>query len=351
MGKPILIVGQGIAGTHFAFLLEKNKIPFKLIDKGLDQGASQEAAGIINPVTGRRYVKSWRFDEIQKSVHDAYSYIGESLSQNYLHPKVVYRYLNSAKEENDWMARMSQEGYSQFLRMATKKEQELLEQNFRRPTRLGVIEHVFQLDVLAFLNSAREKFIQDGNFIEEDFDDKLVQAFEAGVHYKHQEYSAAVFCRGLAEPLIKKYYPHAFVPAKGELFRIKGDFKLEHALVKDRLILAHLRDDVYWYGATYEWHSTDSLASEPKNKELKDELARFATGSYEIEEHRAAIRPTVKDHRPIIGKSVYPNIYILNGMGTKGASLAPYCSEILLSHIQTNEAIDPSLEIKRFLEE
>lgn len=59
-----LIVGQGIAGTLLThFLLKKNK-KFLVADLYNPNSASSVAAGLFNPVTGRRLVKTWKADSI-----------------------------------------------------------------------------------------------------------------------------------------------------------------------------------------------------------------------------------------------------------------------------------------------
>ena len=63
---------------------------------------------------------------------------------------------------------------------------------------------------------------------------------------------------------------------------------------------------------------------------LKDRLDEIINTPYEILHHRAALRPTVKDRRMIIGQSPLDDrLYIFNGLGTKGASLAPLGSKWL----------------------
>ena len=59
-----IIVGQGLAGTllsHF-LLLEDQRVA--VIDYPHPGRTSSIAAGLINPVTGRRIAKSWRFEEL-----------------------------------------------------------------------------------------------------------------------------------------------------------------------------------------------------------------------------------------------------------------------------------------------
>lgn len=57
-----LIVGQGIAGSVLAWTLLQRGAKVQLADPKLRSSSSRVAAGIINPVTGKRFVKSWNFD-------------------------------------------------------------------------------------------------------------------------------------------------------------------------------------------------------------------------------------------------------------------------------------------------
>ena len=59
-----LIVGQGISGTMLSWFLHKEGKSFAVIDDGNEHSASKTAAGIINPITGRRYVTTWMIDEV-----------------------------------------------------------------------------------------------------------------------------------------------------------------------------------------------------------------------------------------------------------------------------------------------
>jgi glycine oxidase len=72
MSAAILIVGQGLAGTLLAWALERAGRSFVIADAGHAMAASRAAAGIINPITGRRLVKSWRIDELLPLARSAY---------------------------------------------------------------------------------------------------------------------------------------------------------------------------------------------------------------------------------------------------------------------------------------
>ena len=62
MKVDFIIVGQGIAGTCFAFeLLQKNKT-FIIIDKRDSSSPSQVALGIYNPLILKWFTKPWHID-------------------------------------------------------------------------------------------------------------------------------------------------------------------------------------------------------------------------------------------------------------------------------------------------
>ena len=59
-----LIVGHGIAGALLGYFLEQEGARCLYLDAPQQKAATQVAAGIINPITGRRFVKSWRGDDL-----------------------------------------------------------------------------------------------------------------------------------------------------------------------------------------------------------------------------------------------------------------------------------------------
>ncbi|MEZ4908810.1 MAG: FAD-dependent oxidoreductase [Saprospiraceae bacterium] len=71
---------------------------------------------------------------------------------------------------------------------------------------------------------------------------------------------------------------------------------------------------------------------------------------FEVVEHIAGIRPTVKDRRPVIGSNTqHPHVKVFNGMGTKGISLAPYFADIFVDHLLLGKEIPLNVSIDRFL--
>ena len=63
----------------------------------------------------------------------------------------------------------------------------------------------------------------------------------------------------------------------------------------------------------------------------------------------AGIRPATLERRPFVGfHPLHKNIGILNGMGTKGCSLAPYFAFQMKENLINNKPIMPEADVQRF---
>jgi glycine/D-amino acid oxidase-like deaminating enzyme len=71
---------------------------------------------------------------------------------------------------------------------------------------------------------------------------------------------------------------------------------------------------------------------------------------YEIVSHVSGVRPTVSDRRPLVGQHPeYKNLFVLNGMGSRGVMTAPTAANALSSYIYDGIALDPEMDVARFL--
>ena len=105
----------------------------------------------------------------------------------------------------------------------------------------------------------------------------------------------------------------------------------------------------YHIGSTYKWDKIDGNTSEKGLKELISKLESVVNISYKVISHKAGIRPTVADRRPLIGKSeTNSKILFFNGLGTKGVMIAPYFSEIFAEYLIGNIILINEVDIKRY---
>jgi glycine/D-amino acid oxidase-like deaminating enzyme len=107
--------------------------------------------------------------------------------------------------------------------------------------------------------------------------------------------------------------------------------------------------DIYRVGATYERNDKTNLPTQQGKDELVQKLNKVINCPYEIVDHVAGIRPTVKDRRPLVGQhDKYAPLYIMNGLGSRGVMIAPYVANALLNYIEDGTELDPEIDIKRF---
>ncbi|MBQ8723678.1 MAG: FAD-dependent oxidoreductase, partial [Opitutales bacterium] len=92
------IVGQGLAGTLLALELEKRGRKVLVIDDGWKTAASQVAAGVLNPVTGMRIVKTLGADDLVPAAKRVYAALGERFGETFFHETPFYRFYTSEHE-------------------------------------------------------------------------------------------------------------------------------------------------------------------------------------------------------------------------------------------------------------
>lgn len=114
------------------------------------------------------------------------------------------------------------------------------------------------------------------------------------------------------------------------------------------MLLIPLGNHRYKVGATFEHKQLEDI-SEHGLEELKAKMESVSNVNYQVLQHQAGIRPTVRDRRPLLGVStVMDNCFILNGLGTKGISLAPYFAQHLADYILRQQPLMPEVNWRRW---
>ena len=161
-----------------------------------------------------------------------------------------------------------------------------------------------------------------------------------------------VFCEGFninKNPFFKKL---PITGTKGEFLIVKiSNFNLNKIIKKSSIFIMPLENQYYWVGATYDNSDKKRSPTQLKKQWLIDKLESIISKPYKIVEHKASIRPSTTDRRPIIGPHPkYKNIYLLNGLGSRGVLLAPTLSRWLYNYIYKSSPIPKEADINRFKE-
>ncbi|HEV7621920.1 MAG TPA: FAD-dependent oxidoreductase, partial [Flavisolibacter sp.] len=102
-----LIVGQGICGTMLSWFLHKEGKTFLVIDDKKENAATRIAAGVINPVTGRRYAYSWMIDEIMPFAIQTYDEMGNYFNSRLIFKKSIIDFFPTAQMRNAFVERLT----------------------------------------------------------------------------------------------------------------------------------------------------------------------------------------------------------------------------------------------------
>ena len=341
------IVGQGIAGTLIANELIKQNKRILVFDQNDAFSSSKIAAGIINPITGRRFVKSWKIDELLSFANALYADLEGFLKTKIITNRQIVRVLQNPGEENTWLNRSIDPEYLPYL------SHEDLSGNYKTKIKNAYsylyLTKAAQVDFPTILKEFRAFLLENNRIVSESFDYNQLNINITELTYKAFKSKSIIFCEG-AKAINNIWFNYLpFNLAKGERFIISSqDLKLSD-LLKHKLMFAPICKDQYWVGSSNEWGFNDDLPSEKSKKYLLKGVEESLNVDFDIVNHNAAIRPTVKDRRPFLGRHPkFSNLIIFNGMGTKGASLAPYFANELANHLIFDAPLSKEVDIERF---
>lgn len=346
-----IIVGQGLAGTLLAEELRLAEQRVGIIDAHHERAATKVAAGIANPITGRYFAKSWLMDELLPTAKAVYARFEALLGEEFFHAQRITRALRNVEAANNWQAKQQQESIQPYL--AEKPDKTQLNATFEGAVAWMSAGRGGRCRIDKLIDSYRFFWQQEAQALKsERFDFGALELGEEGVNYKGWRAKGLIFAEGfqvIANPYFQ-YLP--FSPAKGEVLIVRlPNYAFPEEIVKLGLFFVPLGEGLYWIGSNYQHQYPTEEPTEKGRAWLERGLKQQLRGNYELVEHRAAIRPTVKDRRPIIGQHpVHKNLYVFNGLGTKGTTLGPYFAQQLKSFLLAGTPLHAEADLARFEE-
>lgn len=327
----ILIVGQGIAGTTAAWECLHRGWDVHIIDQRSSTSASAVSSGLINPITGRHFVKSWMIDDFCRQAVRTYTAIGEHIGESIIHEQSIVRHLKSITAENDWGARSSMEGYQEH--MVDGPHVNELADAIHKANAYGTVRGGYRVNAAVLINALRSEWTNRGMISEAWFDVGQLEVNDHGITYDSQEYTHLIVACGWRG--VGVLFPtDVYRPVKGEVLVVCIPNFPEEQIIKFEKFIVPLGDDLFWIGSTYEWTFEDENSNPEKSEELVQFLNTTIKLPYTIVERRAGVRPSTKYRRPLIGRHPkHLSMYLFNGLGTKGVSMAPYWAKKICDDI------------------
>ncbi|MDQ8194429.1 FAD-dependent oxidoreductase [Coraliomargarita sp. SDUM461004] len=346
---PHLIVGAGLAGCLLAWRLQQAGQHFLLLGSTAMPAAFKVAAGVINPVTGRWMTKTWNFDQLLPEAQATYQALEQQFGIQVFHRIPEVRFCQNADDIKRLGRRLRNPRYHNVLSRYFAPGEAA--PGFNDPHGSFGIEQAAYIELPKLVTHLRTAFAQQGLFRDETFHHSALQPTTDGWQYQDLYATKVIFCEGAAA-MHNPWFPNiALQPAKGEtLLCHSPTLQLPHKLYHHKKWLLPYPDGSFRVGATYDEADLSETPTAPRKAELLAATHAALKESHRIEitTHLAGVRPSTRDSRPIIG--AHPSqagLYLLNGLGSKGASTAPAMSQQLVNHLLTHAPIDTEVDLAR----
>jgi glycine oxidase len=327
MRADILIIGQGLAGTMLAWEFERAGIPFSIADGGHANATTAAGAGIINPITGQRLVKSWHFETLMPVARIAYQELERTLGVSLWREMRVRRFFAHQREREMWEDKSGRENFAAFVESADDS---------------GIwIRDAARVDLGALLNSSRARWHAEGR----------LQPMVADWKSEVGRHELVIDCGGQASAGTEAF---SFLPweySKGELIEIAVEGMARDVVLNRGHWVLPTGPAIALVGATHQPGLRDSTLTDAARVSLETS-ARELLGPerpFRVVGQRAGVRVHLPDKRPAAGRHPqHSSLGVVNGLGGKGALWAPMLARQWVNHLTEGVPFDPEIDVARF---
>lgn len=328
MIRHVHIVGCGLAGALLMHELRKRGIHVTVNDRIDPQSSSNVAAGMITPITGQRLKPTWRGEELTAHARRTYAELEDVLGIPLWKDWTLVRVFRSEMMRT-WFEQRRDRG--ELNNLDVEELSSGVNNGIDMP--YGGFRHggVATVHIAGMLAAMRTTFA------------------DAFIDAPAEDADVLVTCTGAAvlhDPLWS-WLP--IEPSKGEILdvRIDGD-QCDHIRTNGTWILP-CGDSVFRIGATHDWDDHDPTPTEAARETLLAEAAKLVHRTITVIDQRAALRPSTKYKRPLVGR--HPETdrnAVFTGLGTKGAVQGPWSAHQLAEHLVNGVELDPEIAIARW---
>lgn len=345
MKVDYIIVGCGLAGIAFAETCLQNNKTILVFDNN-SQTSSTVAAGLYNPVILKRFSGLQDAQQQIDLLDIFYKSIEDKLNVKFDFKIPIFRKFFSIEEQNNWFTASDKPDLSPFLSLNLIKKKY---SGIDSPFDFGEVLQTGYVDTALLLKSYQSYLIEREVLINETFDYNKLIFDTYYITYNSLKAKHIVFAEGFGIHSNPFFNNLPLDGTKGELFVIKAPNLELNVIVNTSVFILPLGNNLFKVGATYNWADKTNIPTEEGKQELIDRIKEILNCDFEILEHFAGVRPTVKDRKAMLGTHYeHKNMHILNGLGTRGVMLAPTMAKVLFENIEFGNPIESAINIERF---
>jgi glycine oxidase len=225
MKVDYIVVGQGLAGSAVAVQLLKLKKKIVVFDDPSANNSSRIAAGLFNPVTGKKMVRTWLADKLFPYLHQYYTSLEKETGKQFFHPMPLYRPFISVEEQNEWMVRSGDPLYMPYV---DKVVTDNLIDGVIDPYGGLLLRQCGFLHTMKYIQAVSILIEQNGTLNKELFLPEHLIFREDHVVYKDYEAAKIIWCTGVHKNTLLDWLP--IRPLKGETLSIKTELPV-HTII------------------------------------------------------------------------------------------------------------------------
>ncbi|MBC8083413.1 MAG: FAD-binding oxidoreductase [Hymenobacter sp.] len=344
-----LLLGHGIAGATLAWELRRRGRTVLVLDAARPDSASNVAAGLMNPVAGKRFALAWRADELLTAAGILYRELEQHLGQQFFFELPIWKLFSSVAEQNTMLARSADQPWQDFVEAAgtalPPTSGVLAEFGGLRIRRGG---YVRLRELLAALTAEQ---LAAGGLQHETFSWEQLVTGPTGITYAGRVRARHFICCEGAAAVENPYFQWLpLTPNQGEVLDVDCPGLSQAQVLNKGAYAVPLGNGRFRVGATYRWPPFAAGSTPEARAELSGRLAATTNLPFTVRAQWAGVRPAVRDRKPLLGRHPeVPEVSIFNGFGSKGVMLAPRLAALLADHLE-NPAVElwPEVNITRY---
>jgi glycine/D-amino acid oxidase-like deaminating enzyme len=353
MQADVIILGQGICGTLLSHSLMALGQKVVVIDQqhattpafaGTTSGASMAASGVINPVTGKRLALSWRISELMPAAQAYYQELEKELGINLLQTTGILDFHSSA-QSRELYEQKADAGYPQ---LHIHHDEATWQPYFHFHHGIGEIHPCLLINLHLLIQIWRQQLKKRNALLETDFQWSDCHISPEGVSWQGICARYIICCAGAAGMDNPWFNRLPFAANKGEALILSIPGLPATHIYRQAYNLIPWSGGLWWAGASFEWNFEQLGPTTAFRQKIETQLQSWLKLPYTIEDHLASARPATLERRPFAGlHPLHPAVGILNGMGTKGCSMAPVVARQLAAHLTQGTALWPEVDVRR----
>ena len=343
MQVDFLIVGQGLAGSLLAKALLRRGRTVHVVDDRWKSSSSQVAAGLMTPLTGRRFTLTKDYPELFATAKAKLTELGV------FRPIQVYRMFVDDEQRAKGLKRTECRSCQPFIESVTAAQGELdvsLTDTFG-----GALMNGAWVDLPKLLTDVRAELLVAGSLTEVTFDPADVVADAEGVTWHQIQAGAIIYCDGYKSAQRGPFTYLPWQPSKGEALTLRASVVDKPFILNREGWALPLGQGVWRIGANWQWNQLDETPTEPQKEKFIQRFRGYFAEAVQVDvtAHVAGVRPCTSDNHPFMGTHPQqPRTHLFSGLGPRGTVWAPLMADEMAAYLCEGRALRKECDLARF---